>query len=149
MTLSGTEPTSWREPGTLTIGSDQSRMAEEGYIHIPASGDRVTNAWTKEDGGPVDQVVTITGRTIRVDESHECFNAQGTLFLCFTKEMRFAFFEDYDTATVSGTIWSNDPAENQGSVAGDLTRARDDGGGGGGCLIGTMTRDLFSTLLGE
>jgi hypothetical protein len=139
MTVSGTEPNPWTESGRLTIGTNQSRMAEEGYIHIPASGDRVTNAWTKEDGAPVDQVVTITTDTIVVDESHECFNDTGTLFLCLTKDMRFAFADNYDSAVISGTIWSDDPMENQGVLTGTLTRVSNGGGGGGGCFVDTSS----------
>jgi len=135
MTISGTEPNLWTESGRLTIGSNQNRMAEEGYIHVPSSGDRVTNAWTKEDGAPLDQVVTITADTIMVDESRECFNDTGTLFLCLTKDMRFAFADNYNSAAISGTIWSADATENQGTVTGSLKRVGTDGGGGGGCLI--------------
>jgi hypothetical protein len=141
MTVSGTEPNRWTESERLKIGSTQSRMAEEGYIHVPSSGDRVTNAWTKEGGAPVDQVVTITADTIMVDESRKCFNDTGTLFLCVTKDMRFAFADDYTSAVISGTIWSADPTDDQGTVTGSLKRVATDGGGGGGCLISaTMVR---------
>lgn len=144
MTLSGTAPSPWKEEIRLTIGSDQERMSQDGYLHVPTSGSPVTNAWTKDDGAPVAQVVTISGDTIAVDEREECFDEHGVRFLCFTKAIQFAFSDGYDRADVTGSIWSNDPLENQGFVTGDLTRAG--GGGGGGCFAGAGAKELVIGL---
>ncbi|MDY6951195.1 MAG: hypothetical protein SWE60_06770 [Thermodesulfobacteriota bacterium] len=143
MTMSGTEPHPWTEVGRLRIGSDQSRMREESYLHIPAHGSPVTNAWTEEDGAPVSQVITIAEEMITVDQREDCLDGTGLRFLCFTKHLEFAFFSGFGGAAVSGSIWSNDPEENQGLVTGSLTRVADDGGGGGGCFIGAATARGF------
>ena len=138
MTMSGTEPHPWTEVGTLGIGSDQSKMREESYLHIPADGSPVTNAWTKEDGAPVSQVITISGDNITVDQREDCLDFTGARFSCYTKHVQFGFTEGHVGAAISGSIWSHDPEENQGLVTGSLERiANDDGGGGGGgCFIG-------------
>ncbi|MDY6987356.1 MAG: hypothetical protein SWQ30_04795 [Thermodesulfobacteriota bacterium] len=136
MTMSGTEPDPWTEAGRLRIGSDQSKMREESYLHIPPDGNPVTNAWTEEDGAPVSQVITIAEDAITVDQRRDCLDGAGVRFVCFTKHLEFAFSSGYVGAAVSGSIWSNDPEENQGLVTGSLARVADDGGGGGGCFIG-------------
>jgi hypothetical protein len=141
MTLSGTAPGPWKEEAKLTIGNDRERMSEEGYLHVPASGSPVTNAWTKEDGAPVAQVVTISGDTIVVDEREECLDEHGVRFLCYTKAIQFAFSDGHDSADVTGSLWSDDPLENQGIVTGSLTKA-ERGGGGGGCFAGTGAKEV-------
>ncbi|MDY6837901.1 MAG: hypothetical protein SWH78_08000 [Thermodesulfobacteriota bacterium] len=143
MTMSGTEPHPWKEVGTLRIGSDQSRMREESYLHIPADGSPVTNAWTQEDGTPVSQVISISGDTITVDQREDCVDVTGTRFLCYTRHLEFAFADGHVGAAMSGSIWSQDPEENQGLITGSLTRVKDGGGGGGGCFIdAAIARDL-------
>jgi len=141
MSLSGTAPSPWKEGAKLTIGSDQERMSEEGYLHVPASGSPVTNAWTKEDGAPVAQLITISGDMIVMDEREECLDEHGVRFLCYTKAIKFAFSDSHDSADVTGSIWSDDPLENQGIVTGSLTRAQG-GGGGGGCFAGTGAKEF-------
>jgi hypothetical protein len=140
MTLSGTEPHPWTEARALRIGDDETRMREEGYLHIPASGSPVTNAWTKEDGAPVSQVITIAEDTITVDQREECLDNGGVRFVCLTKDLQFAFSSGYAGAVISGFMWNDDPEENQGVVTGSLTRVEDGGGGGGGCFIGAAAR---------
>ncbi|MDY6951517.1 MAG: hypothetical protein SWE60_08395 [Thermodesulfobacteriota bacterium] len=136
MTLSGTEPLPWTEVGRLRIGSNESRMREESYLHIPPDGNPVTNAWTEEDGEPVSQVITIAEDVITVDQREECRDTSGARLLCFTKHLEFTFLSGYGGAAVSGSMWSHEAYENQGLVTGSLTRVADDGGGGGGCFIG-------------
>jgi len=147
MTLSGTEPHPWTEVGTLTIGSEQRRMGEEDYLHLPARGSPATNAWTKEDGAPVSQVLSVLGDTISVDYREDCLDVTGGRFLCHTKEMEFAFSEGYVGAAISGSIWRQDPEEKQGLVTGSLTvvedKDDDGGGGGGGCFIGAAIARSF------
>jgi hypothetical protein len=106
----------------------------------------VTNAWTKEDGAPVAQLVTITGDMIVVDEREECLDEHGVRFLCYTKAIQFAFSGGYDSADVTGSIWSDDPLENQGIVTGSLSLTRAGGGGGGGCFAGTVAKEFRSCL---
>jgi hypothetical protein len=137
MRISGTEPHPWTEDGSLRIGTDQGRMREECYLHIPAEGNPVTNVWTDENGASVSQVITISGDTIALDYREDCLDVTGGWFLCYTKKQEFGFTEGHNGAAISGSIWSQDPEEKQGLVTGSLTRVEDEhDDSGGGCFIG-------------
>jgi hypothetical protein len=142
MRLSGTGPSPWKEEKKLTIGGAEERMSEESYLHIPPSGSPVTNAWTKKDGAPVVQVITISGDTLMLDEREDCVDEHSDRFLCYTEILRFAFSEDQEGADITGSMWGDDQLENQGTVTGRLTRTKDEGGGGGGCFVATGTAEF-------
>ena len=112
---SGTETNS--ETRTAIIGSDYSRRAEDNYLYIPSNASSETYSYTEQDGDSVTTTITISGNTIRWEETVEC---SGIPSPCRTEDNLITYNSSYSGGTISGT-WSNSN-ECQGTLKGSFTR---------------------------
>ena len=103
--------------GTLTMGSDYNRRAEEDYLYIPSNANFETYSYIDADGDSVSMTITISGDTIRIEETDEC---SGVPSPCFSENGLLNFNSNYSECTIS-IMWSNSN-ECQGTYAGTYTR---------------------------
>ncbi len=97
------------EQFTATVGNDQSRQNQEGYVYIPQS--KNSESFINSDGDRV--TVTVTGNTVHMEITGSDW----------TFDLTLQYAEDDDTITLSGNATENDPAECQGAISGNATRA--------------------------
>ena len=101
------------ETMSVTVGNDQSRDGEDGYVYVPEDTNSVTFTSDGED-----VTVTVSGNTVTVER------AEGT----WTFDIEIDFSDDYSSVTITGTASGDD--ECNGTIEGSGTKISDDGGSG-------------------
>jgi len=139
--MTGTQPSSCTDSGTVTVGSDYARLSGAcDYIYIPSTGTSATYGFYDCDNYFVERTITITGDTIRLEETGNSRQ--------WDVDIELSYSSDYNSGTINGTKdVPADHTECQGTMTGNFTKVTTDGpgttppggggGGGGGCFIAT------------